>query len=603
MRAIMIMYDSLNRRSLPNYGNSDTVAPNFDRLSDQTVCFDNFYVGSLPCIPARRDLHTGRYSFLHRSWGPVEPFDNSVFELLQRRGIYTHLITDHYHYWEDGGATYHTRYSSCEMVRGQEADAWRPDVAEPEVPEHVKTMREFTHPKWWRDSWHNRKYISDTNEWPQSTCCDRALEFLDKNSKEDNWFLQVEMFDPHEPFDSPEEFKNLYSDEAVRDEKVFDWPPYAPVTETEEQIRLARRNYKALVSMCDKTLGRLLDKMDELNLWEDTLLIVNTDHGFLLGEKEWWAKSVMPCYNEIAHTPFFIWDPRYKLKKSRSNFLAQTTDIAPTLLDYFGLDQPKEMTGVSISKTLEKSEPIHDSILFGFHGSFVNIVFDNYLYMRASARVDNSPLYEYTVMPTHQQGFFGVEDLAEASLHDGFSFTKGAKVLKIPVLSRLKNATFCNSFQYGNLLWDLKNDPEQEIPVDDLDLEARAINLLIEQLIRHEAPDEQFFRLGLDKNKKYEAKDVAEERRARPNFDSFDFSKEYEWADDVKQMFMSFLGLVPKSMQDQFLADFGLELKQFAENNQSSIIDAKIFENLVKKYYSDDPGKNFYFVEKLKRKL
>ena len=79
----------------------------------------------IPPVPARRDIQTGRLNFLHRGWGPLEPFDRSIAELLGARGAYSHLITDHYHYWEDGGATYHTRYNSYEFIRGQESDPWK----------------------------------------------------------------------------------------------------------------------------------------------------------------------------------------------------------------------------------------------------------------------------------------------------------------------------------------------------------------------------------------------------------------------------------------------------------------------------------------------
>ena len=122
MKAVMVMFDSLNRRMLRPYGCDWTHTPNFDRLASRSVTFANSYVGSMPCMPARRELHTGRYNFLHRSWGPLEPFDDSMPEILKRDGVYTHLTSDHYHYWEEGGASYHTRYSSWEISRGQEAD-------------------------------------------------------------------------------------------------------------------------------------------------------------------------------------------------------------------------------------------------------------------------------------------------------------------------------------------------------------------------------------------------------------------------------------------------------------------------------------------------
>ena len=127
-RCVMVMYDTLCRHFMPSYGNEWVKAKNFQRLAQRTVQFDNFYVGSMPCMPARREMHTGRYNFLHRSWGPLEPFDDSMPELLDQQGVHSHKVTDHHHYWEDGGATYHQRYTTFNLVRGQEGDKWIGDV-------------------------------------------------------------------------------------------------------------------------------------------------------------------------------------------------------------------------------------------------------------------------------------------------------------------------------------------------------------------------------------------------------------------------------------------------------------------------------------------
>ena len=127
-RCVVVMYDTLCRHFLPSYGNEWVKAPNFERLAKKSIQFDNFYVGSMPCMPARREMHTGRYNFLHRSWGPLEPFDDSMPEILHVNGIHSHKITDHQHYWEDGGATYHQRYTTFDLVRGQEGDKWKGDV-------------------------------------------------------------------------------------------------------------------------------------------------------------------------------------------------------------------------------------------------------------------------------------------------------------------------------------------------------------------------------------------------------------------------------------------------------------------------------------------
>ena len=98
MRVLMVMFDSLNRDMLEPYGGNLVKTPNFTRMAEHSVTFDNCYAGSLPCMPARRELHTGRYNFLHRSWGPLEPFDDSMPEILNHHHIHSHLATDHYHH-------------------------------------------------------------------------------------------------------------------------------------------------------------------------------------------------------------------------------------------------------------------------------------------------------------------------------------------------------------------------------------------------------------------------------------------------------------------------------------------------------------------------
>ena len=95
MRAIMVMYDSLNRHMLEPYGCDWTITPNFCRLAQRAVQFENNYVGSMPCMPARRELHTGRYNFFHRGWGPLEPFDDSMPEILKNAGVYTPVSYTH----------------------------------------------------------------------------------------------------------------------------------------------------------------------------------------------------------------------------------------------------------------------------------------------------------------------------------------------------------------------------------------------------------------------------------------------------------------------------------------------------------------------------
>jgi arylsulfatase A-like enzyme len=100
MKAVFLLFDSLNRHSLSCYCADGAKTPNFDRLATHGITFDSHFVGSLPCMPARRDIQTGRLNFLHRGWGPLEPFDHSLADILRSNDVYTHLITDHYHYFD-----------------------------------------------------------------------------------------------------------------------------------------------------------------------------------------------------------------------------------------------------------------------------------------------------------------------------------------------------------------------------------------------------------------------------------------------------------------------------------------------------------------------
>jgi arylsulfatase A-like enzyme len=487
MKAIMLMFDSLNRNLLSPYGCDWTKTPNFKRLAEKSVAFENSYVGSLPCMPARRELHTGRYNFLHRSWGPIEPFDDSMPEILGKKGIYTHLISDHQHYWEDGGATYHHRYNTWEIVRGQEGDRWKGQVDDPEIPPHKGMM--------WRQDVINRSYMTKEEDQPQANVFKLGLEFLEKNKDADNWFLHLETFDPHEPFFTMQKYKDMYPHDYKG--PIFDWPPYSKVTEDKETVDHVRYEYAALLSMCDAWLGKLLDFMDENDMWKDTLLIINTDHGYLLGEHDCWAKVVHPLYNEVANTPFFVWNPRTGIKGEKRKALVQTIDIAPTMLDYFNIPIPSDMQGKPLSNVIKNDTPIREGALFGVYGMQVNVTDGRYVYMR-DPEPGNKPLNEYTLMPTHMRSLFTPEEMKTMTIAPPFTFTKDAPLMKIESVGF---QTRPNAKPFGTRLYDLEKDPAQENPINDPEIEERMIRLMIKLMEENDCPQDQFDRMGLKRSK------------------------------------------------------------------------------------------------------
>ncbi|MCX7011340.1 MAG: sulfatase [Candidatus Sumerlaeota bacterium] len=478
MKAIIVMYDSLNRHFLPPYGCDWVVGPNFSRLAERAVAFDNCYIGSSPTIPTRREIHTGRYNFLHRGWAPLEPFDDSMPEILKQHGVYTHLASDCQHYWEDGGATYHGRYNTWEFSRGQEGDAWKGD-ADPTLSGNSIHRQDIV----------NRRYVQTEEQWPQSQTFDHGIEFIRTNKDKDRWMVQIETFDPHEPFYAPQKYRDLYP--HPYDGPQYDWPIYGRVTVPPEQVRHLRFQYASLVSFCDASLGRVLDLMDELDLWKDTMLILNTDHGHLIGEHNWLGKMIMPYYNEVAHIPLLIWDPRCGARGQRRSSLVQTIDLAPTLLEYFGVDIPPDMQGKALKDVIASDARIREAGLFGQHSQEVHVTDGRYVYMHAPATPDNQPLFDYTLMFNHMRERYRPGELRNIELAEPFTFTKGCRTVKIRAFSRPGRERFPSA------LYDLEADPGQEHPITDATIERRMIDHLVRLMKENDAPPEQFQRLGL----------------------------------------------------------------------------------------------------------
>ena len=499
------MYDTLCRHFMPTYGNDWIKAPNFERLAQKSIQFENFYVGSMPCMPARREMHTGRYNFLHRSWGPLEPFDDSMPEILHRSGVHSHKVTDHLHYWEDGGATYHQRYTTFDLVRGQEGDKWKGDVEKLRDPNYgAERWSELQRLNNQKQDNINREYMDKSELQPQHLTFDLGLEFIERNKDADNWYLQIETFDPHEPFFTQQEFQDLYPHEY--DGPPFDWPPYREVREDDQTVEHIRYMYASLITFCDQQLGRVLDAFDKYNLWEDTMLLVNTDHGLLMGEHDWWAKVVTPFFQEIAHIPFWAYDPRNpeNVNKKRES-LVQTIDLGPTVLDFFDIPLTEDMQGKPIFSCMENDEELRQASLYGVMGGQVNVTDGNYVYMRANTTEDNTPLYDYTLMPTHMKNRFRPRELQEWEKVEGFDFMKGCKVMQIPTRTFPIFFTKDNPLGKGRtstLLFDVRSDPGQIKPLDDEVVEQRMIKLMIREMARNECPSEQYIRLGLPEPKR-----------------------------------------------------------------------------------------------------
>ena len=502
MRTVFLLFDSLNRHALGCYGGTEIPTPNIDRLAARGIRFTNHWAGSLPCMPARREIHTGRYNFLHRSWGPLEPFDDSFAGELSNAGVYTHLITDHYHYWEEGGCGYQNQYDSFEIHRGQEKDKWKALVDLP-----VERWKETHHPTRVTDTRDmeltvvnliNREFIKDEEDFSLVGSVADAIAFLDINRHVDDWMLNVECFDPHEPFIAPDRFKEPF---RTRYQGVIrDWPIYHRVDETPDEIAEMRASYAALLSMCDHYIGKLLDYFDEHDLWKDTAIVLTTDHGFLLSEHDWWGKMRMPFFNEVAHIPLIVWHPDFAGHGGETrDALTQTIDIMPTLLGIHGVAAPRDVQGHSLLPVMERNATIRDACLYGLFGAAVNITDGRYTYFLYPEDINHQEINEYTLMPTHMRSYFAIEEFAGVTLSAPFDFTKDTPALRIPARMAsdrgpLKGGTVEDT---TTALYDLETDPGQMTPVEDPAVVARLTETMVRIMREHDAPGEAFRRLGL----------------------------------------------------------------------------------------------------------
>lgn len=501
MRTILFLSDSVNRRMLQIYDESGLYLPNLERLRRRSVVFDNHWTGSAPCMPARRDLMTGRLNFLERGWGPIEPQDDTLPMLLREKGISCHMITDHYHYFEIGGENYCQLFNQWDFIRGQEWDPCIFPSGDP-MPEHLGKM----HPQYAR----NRElfYRSEEN-YPSAITIDKAARWLHENRDKDNFLLWVEPFDPHEPFEVPQKYLDRVGDDYAG--TLYLWPEYTKTNGNADELRHIQKRYLALLMMTDEHLGFILDAMDQYNMWKDTAFFYTTDHGYMLGEHEFLAKNYMPAYNEVFHIPLLVHLPGDAHAGERVNALTQNIDLLPTITELFQLERPKEahpLHGGSLLPLIGGTGKPRDYILYGYFGKAINITDGRYTYLRGP-RNNNEPLYMYTSVPIDNKVYFNRSRFADISkIEMGHFLTWTAFPMYRYPAKLIKNKPGY-ALDYNNLLpwegedylFDLQEDYGQERNLVDAlpEVVDRMAKAMAEEIVRQQAPLDHLQRMDIQK--------------------------------------------------------------------------------------------------------
>ncbi|MFR3787352.1 MAG: sulfatase [Agathobaculum desmolans] len=496
MKTIVVLMDSLNRRCLSMYGGNWAFTPNMERLAAKSCIFDNHFVGSAPCMPARHDFLTGRLDFLERNWAPVQPFDCTLPSVLQQHDVFTHMVTDHYHYFHLGGENYYPLFSSWEFIRGQEHDTMVSNLGTPIQKPHIGNYDEQYE--------RNRTVFYTEADYPSPKTLQHAAEWVEQHCSDDQWMLFVDSFDPHEPFDFPDDI----SIDDDYQEDLFYWPLYDNIDSLPEgAVEHAKKRYAKVVEMSDRWLGRLLDVLDKHDMWDDTMVVLTTDHGYMFGEKNVIGKNFMPCYNEIYQIPMMIHLP-HGPEGTRCDALTQNIDLFPTILEVHDIPESAcryPLHGHSLIPLLTgASEKVRDSVIYGMFGRHVNICDGRYTYFRAAVREDNQPLYVYTAMPStigHYWDHAHVSDMSQITAGQFLSYTD-YPVFRIPnTIVNMQDFSHAFDKRYEavnqNMLFDLQTDPRQEHPLCDERIEEEMCDKLRQAMRLHDGPSEQFIRLGL----------------------------------------------------------------------------------------------------------
>lgn len=381
MNVIVIMNDSLRRDHINAYGvpppwprpghegEPFIHTPNLDRLAAESAIFDRCYIASYPTVPNRRDLFTGRWGFLETGWEPLLPDDVLLSEVLSAAGIVTQIFFDTL---PMGGAGYNFMrgFDGWHFVRGQHGDQWvtAPFPIKMPAPLHMLRGDRAKMERILRNKF-ARRYERD---YMAPKTFSAALDWLEDNYKQPNFLLWIDTWDPHEPFDPPEYDYARYADPTYEGPSII-YPQYGRTGYlTEAQLNDIRALYAGEVTMVDRCLGYLLDKVEALGLDRNTMIIHTTDHGYIMGEHDLIGKPgdlLGNLYEPHCHIGLLIKHPEGIGAGQRIPAIVQPPDIMPTILDYFGIAPPSTVQGKSLLPLMRGE--VREQYEFAISGRFI----------------------------------------------------------------------------------------------------------------------------------------------------------------------------------------------------------------------------------------
>ena len=358
MNIIVVIVDTLRYDAIGANGNPAMKTPNLNRLTAEGWAFDRSYTASYPTIPHRTDALTGRYGAPFHAWKPLDTDVLTIPRALADHGYCTQLIHDTPHL-VNGGHNFDFPFHAWTPIRGAEVDR-------PWIDDSTDLLDNWCSDPLF-DAYDLNKVLSTNTDTymranrkrkkPEDWNCARlfltASDFLRDNRSRDNFFLWVDCFDPHEPWDAPPEMMLLYDQTPGYDGRIDprsflyrnepDLPPAAA-----ERVKAA---YMAKVSWVDKWLGTFLDTLEETGLAKRTAVILTADHGTNVGERKRFGKGY-PVREQEARTPFIVRVPDGGA--GRNDIIVQPQDLFATVMGIAGLRTPESLDSHDVLALAQK---------------------------------------------------------------------------------------------------------------------------------------------------------------------------------------------------------------------------------------------------------
>lgn len=359
LNVLLIVVDDL-RDTLGCYGNATVKTPNIDRLANRGVRFERAYVQYPVCNASRSSFLT---SLRPDQTGVT---DNKTLLRSKRPNVVTwpQLLKENDWHTAAYGKIFH-------LGGGRDAKARERFV---DLPQSWHSAESFEATLAGREKFEGRNVTADALKWcswasakgtdedqPDGQIAREVIAKMDTLGDEP-WMIGAGFMKPHDPFIAPKKYFDLYPPNSITlyhdPQDMTPAPPLAvgfgaygqafgQFTNT-ERLEI-HRAYLACTSFMDAQVGRVLDELDRRKLWDNTVVIFIGDHGYHLGEREWWNKNTL--YDRSCRAPLIIAGPG--IKPGVAKGLVEFVDLLPTVADYCGVKPPPNLAGQSLRPLLE----------------------------------------------------------------------------------------------------------------------------------------------------------------------------------------------------------------------------------------------------------